>query len=175
MPDDDIVLVLGKQLGRNGEVPDELVRQMEKAIKLMQTGKGDLLVIAGGVTLPGLPSEAEAAMTLVPEELKPRVRLETRSLSTKQNICFVKNLLADIRVGSIIVVSSPGHKKRTRWLFRREWPEAVGSLSFENVVVPQTVSQKILGRLIHEIIFLLTVLDPDERVFLPLKRKYLSG
>lgn len=129
-------------------------------------GKEDpLLVISGGVTRPGLPSEAEGAMALVPENLRSVVRLEKKSLSTRQNLRFTRELLRDTRIDSLIVVSGYGQEQRARFLFRTIWPEVFHKLSFESV-----------GRdtfreyLLHKLLYLLTVIDPQEKVFLPMKK-----
>lgn len=164
-----IILVLGKQLLSRGEIPKELRLQMEKAVELLRAWQGDLMVITGGVTIPGLPSEARGAFACVPEDLRDRVRLEEKAMSTKQNIEFSKELLVhfNVDVHSVIIISSPGHERRTRYLFRRLWPEV--ALSFENV---GTCTPR--ERVEHMIIFVLTVLDPEEKIFLPLKRWWLE-
>lgn len=164
-----IILLLGKQLLPNGEMSKEFRLQMEKAVELLRAWRGDLMVITGGVTIPGLPSEAQSAFAFVPEDLRARVRLEEKAMSTKQNIEFSKELLVCLNVDarSIIIISSPGHERRTRYLFRRLWPEV--TLSFENV---GTYTPR--ERVVHMIIFVLTVLDPEEKIFLPLKRWWLE-
>lgn len=160
-----IYLVPGKTLLSDGTIPEDFVLQMEKAVRLLETTPDSRLVITGGVTQPGFVSEAEAGRTLVPTELWYRTIVETMSSSTRQNLKAVKKLLRHFQIDGITVISTRGHKTRTRYLFWRLWPEMLPRLSFE-FVGPYTVRD----RLAHALWLVLTVIDPGERIFLPLKK-----
>jgi uncharacterized SAM-binding protein YcdF (DUF218 family) len=153
----------------NGNLPREFILQMEKAIQLLRQSPASAeLLISGGITRPGFPSEARAALYFVPQDLFFRVRLEEESLSTRQNIIFAKRLFHYQNADCVVVVTSRGHAWRARYLFRKLWPE-MKQVSFESVG-----GSGIRDRIAHAVLYALTVLDPDEDVFLPLKTWLLS-
>ena len=160
-----IILVLGKTVLPTGELSSDLKLQVERATELLQADEDSSLVLTGGITRPGFCPEAEVALTLVPHELRSRVLLETVSLSTRQSVRSVKNMLCDTKIDSIVAISTSGHEKRTRFLFKKVWPEMVSRLSFESVR-----KNGFVERIAHTLIYWLTILDPDEKLFLPLKK-----
>lgn len=160
-------MVLGKRPLPNGDSPKELVLQIEKAVEILRNNHEALLVITGGVTQPGFPSEAETAAALVPLDLYPRLRLEKESETTRQNVLYTRRLLQNTKVDAIVLVSSHGHERRARYLFKKLWPE-IGQLSFESVG-----SDPFIKQIEHAIITALTISELDEKL-LPLKRAIIS-
>jgi hypothetical protein len=162
-----IFLVLGKRLTPVGQLPWEFVEQVDKGVHLVATITDSVLVISGGVTRAGFASEAEAAKQFVPVGLLSRTLLETRAMSTRQNITNVRMLLwqGKINVDQMVVISSKGHEERVRYLFGEIWPEMLPYLSFQSV--GECTSR---DRVVHKILYWLTRLDRHERIFLPLKQ-----
>jgi uncharacterized SAM-binding protein YcdF (DUF218 family) len=163
------VLVLGKRLLPNGKLPAEFSLQMAEAIRLMRIYPLAIGMITGGVTQPGFPSEAEAAMELVPREMHNRFWLENKSESTRQNVANVKELWEGFHFDVMYVVSSPGHERRTRYLFQKIWPEMAPRLKFDSVG-----NLTLKDWFMHTILYALTRIDPNEKIFLPLKRKFIE-
>jgi len=152
--------------------------RMGWAIKCALKNPNILLVISGGVTRAGLPSEAEAGAVLVPFALGARrVLLEEKSQSTRQNIIFVKALLhdEDIAVDSMVVVCIPGQLDRAKYLFHELWPELFetpGRIEFRTI----TIERQAPGEwLFHKLLFLLTYIDPNEKLFLPVRKLIFTG
>ena len=81
-----VLLVLGQALSPTGEVSTSLKEKMQRAIEILGQKPDFTLIITGGVTQPNQPSEAEGAANLLPENLRHRVALEKRAMSTRQNI-----------------------------------------------------------------------------------------
>lgn len=164
-------MVLGKTVLPNGDAPWDLKLQMGKAVQLLENEESATLVLTGGVTRPGFRSEAEVAMAFVPYELQSRAWLEKRSMSTKQNIEHVRDhfMGESEMIDSIIVISTPGHELRTRFLFWKLWPKMLPRLSFENVG-----SESFGERLFHLLLFVVVAIDPEEKVFLPLKKHFVK-
>ncbi len=161
----NIILVLGQTPSPAGDIDSRLREKMTRAIQLMERDPSALLVIAGGPTRRDQLTEAEGAMTLVPNYLKTRVRLETQSLSTKQNILFTMELLCDLTITSILVLSIPAHERAVRRLFKREWPEVMPVFLFEGVG-RDTLAQIFEYSILH----LLRMMDPNEKFFVPFKK-----
>lgn len=166
----EVVLVLGKQLLPNGSLSKELKLQMRVAVEMMHAAVGNLLVISGGVTRPGFPAEAEVAAQLLPKRLYDSVLLEPTAMSTKQNVVNVKKLLSEYDIARIFVVTSAGHRQRVFYCFKKYWPEIVPDLYFEDIELKQTWFEKI----VHKAIYFMTVIDPNEKFFLPCKRLWFN-
>ena len=162
-----IALVLGKQLSPSGAMTAEYVAQMQKAVSLLSADKVDIILITGGVTRAGFPSEAEVGLSKVPKELRTKVMLEKCSKSTSENIRFVLEMLGSSRITSMIVVGSTGQDRRTRFLIKRLWPEILPVTKFDSV--PTTSAKE---KVAHFVLYVLTLIDPDDEVFVPFIKKY---
>jgi len=67
-----VLLVFGKQLHRDGTIPKELDLQMKKGRAMLEADPSARMLIMGGVTEPGLPSEAQSARSCLPMGLYER-------------------------------------------------------------------------------------------------------
>lgn len=128
-------------------------------------GEDTVLVISGGVTRPNFPSEADVAASFVPDDLLERVFLEREAETTRQNVRFTKALLADVPIDSIRIVGSRGHIKRAHYLFQKIWPEVLPGLSCE-----PTGRRNVGSDIAHEILRIPMVIDPEEKIFLPVRK-----
>lgn len=109
----DAALVLGTRL--DGEEPSYALRErINHAVWLYENEFVETLVFTGGLTEGGLISEAEAskvyALTLgVPER---DIVIEDQSLVTRENMEYVKELMASWGLNDFLLVSDPFHMKR---------------------------------------------------------------
>lgn len=162
-----VVLVLGSRLLASGRMSRMFIRRVERAVSLLSRDMADLLIIAGGATRTGFPTEAEAGLAYVPTEIAGRALIEIRSRSTSENIRYVRELLGDTPITSLIVVASASHIPRVRYLISRLWPEASAAASFE------AVGQVTLLERVRECALLaLAIIDPANKVFLPILKKW---
>lgn len=164
-----IVLALGVRLRPTGHPGPRYMLRLEKAAKLMMRGDGDMLVLSGGRTRAGLPSEAEAGLMLLPDAVQRKTILETSAKTTSENIQRARRLLTKLggqAVESLTVVTSTEHVPRVRCLVRQCWPEVYERTSFVGVGEPEfreRVREFVLG--------VLARIDPYDRVFLAIPRK----
>jgi hypothetical protein len=135
---------------------------MEKGIFLMSQGAGDLLIISGGVTRVGFPSEAEVGFDFVPNNLRSITIIENKSTSTYENIRFIKPLLPTVE--SLMVVTSRACIPRARLLVKRLLPE-ISSVSFVGV---RSTAREYMRELIR---YHIAVIDPSEKTLIPFLKK----
>jgi uncharacterized SAM-binding protein YcdF (DUF218 family) len=113
----DAIVVLGCPVGPDGAPSPSLRRRALLGAELFLAGRAPRLVVSGGVTRSGLPSEAAAAAEVAIEVGVPSaaVTLEDRSRSTIENARFSADILGnDAR---IVIVSDQHHLRRARWIF----------------------------------------------------------
>lgn len=109
----DAALVLGTRL--DGEEPSYALRErIDHAIWLYEHELVERIVFTGGLTEGGLISEAEASKLYalsvgVPEDV---IVVEDRSLVTRENMLFTKELAEELNLGDFLLVSDPFHMKR---------------------------------------------------------------
>lgn len=109
----DAALVLGTRL--EGEDPSYALRErINHAVWLYDNKFVETLVFTGGLTEGGSISEAEASKTYalslgVPEQ---DIIIEDQSIVTRENMEFVKKLMASWEVDNFLLVSDPFHMKR---------------------------------------------------------------
>lgn len=109
----DAALVLGTRL--DGEEPSYALRErIDHAIWLYEHELVERIVFTGGLTEGGLISEAEASKLYalsvgVPEDV---IVVEDRSLVTRENMLFTKELAEELNLSDFLLVSDPFHMKR---------------------------------------------------------------
>ena len=93
------------------------------AVQLFNAGKADKIIISGGNVYPqsGLQGEAYYAAQVmqtwgVPENA---IELESNSRTTAQNQSFIKELLEEQEIQSVLLVTSAIHMPRAHHLFMR--------------------------------------------------------
>lgn len=162
-------LLLGKTLAKNGSIERDYEAQISMLAQLLRSNPGSFAVISGGVTRPNYPSEARVGFGRIPDDIRSRVTLEEKAMSTRQNIEYVRELVRARWITQIIVVSSTAHSFRVEYLFWKYWPEAKYMLSFS-----PAYNSTIREWLLQIIIYGMIRLDPNERVFLRIKRAVFS-
>lgn len=125
----DAIVVLGCPVTVSGEASPTLRRRALLAAELFRAGHADVVVVTGGVTRRGLPSEAEAAARVLEEAGVPRaaVQLEARSRTTRENASFTAALGPH---RAVLIVTDAYHVPRARLLFRPHFSlvEGAGAL-----------------------------------------------
>lgn len=107
------ILVLGAGLEPDGAPSAAMRARAEHAVWLYEQGYADLIAVTGGPP-PGLPSEARVTRDLiaaagVPDDV---IVIEEVSASTLENVTYIKPVLADYNVESVLLVTSPFHNWR---------------------------------------------------------------
>lgn len=164
-----MILVLGKMLEQDGSLGIGYTAQINHVTQMLYRDQMSFVVISGGFTRPEYISEARAGFEQIPPDLQNRVTLEERSLSTRQNIENVRELVKGRWVTEIIVVSSGAHSFRVEYLFWKYWPEAKYMLSFSPAYT-SSFKEWVLQLAIYG----MSRLDPNEKFFLRIKRALLD-
>lgn len=108
-PNAEIAIVLGAR--SDGSEPTPVFRErIEMALRLYQQGKVERILFTGA---PGDPPQAIVARDYATSRGVPEsaLILETRSLTTIQNLRFAKELLPNPK-GKVLIVSDPLHLRR---------------------------------------------------------------
>jgi hypothetical protein len=160
-----VVLVLGDRLLPSGDVNDAFKARMCVGVSRLLRSRGDLLVISGGTTRAGFPSEAEASLSEVPPAMLPKVLLETRAKSTVENILYTKELLDGKLINSLTVVTSAAHVPRTKKIMKRLWADVYPKTSFKSVGRATRME-----RVVEFILRRLDTVDPKGRTIFRIKQ-----
>ncbi len=115
----DLLLVAGMRLNRYGQPSPDYRRRLGRALALYRTGRCRRLLLLGGETRPGAPSEAQAGRYWLRAEGVPdsAILLEERSRHTLENLTEARLLLRTMaavegRVPRLGLVSSRYHLAR---------------------------------------------------------------
>ena len=92
------------------------------ACRLVREGIAPLLVLTGGEPWPG-DSAASLRQMALQEGVRPeRIRLEDRSIDTRESLVNVEPILRSEAVHSLVLVTSPSHQRRAFLAARRALP-----------------------------------------------------
>jgi vancomycin permeability regulator SanA len=129
----DAALVLGSSV-QNGEPSPIFKGRLDTALDLYKRGIVSEIMVSGGVTREGEPSEAQAgAQYLLGKGVRPtHIVRENAARSTHENIALGTSVLSGLGLKSWIVVSDPYHLRRAQML-----AEDMG-MPFDCVAVPQS-------------------------------------
>lgn len=163
----NIIIVLGHQLLPTGAPSVEFQARVQQGVLLLSQDQRAVLIISGGITRRGFPSEAEVGRAMVPPWLRARVRLETSSKATCDHPLFVQELLRGNAIDSLTVVTSYDHALRARHIFARAWPGVVPVMKFRTVG-----SSTLVGQAREAILLLLAIIDRKNRVFISVFKKF---
>jgi len=114
----DAVVVLSGGWENKGKLGKSTVERYRYGIKLFQKGYGKYLIFSGG-NLQGTPSEAEEMAEMAISEGFPdeAIIVEGSSESTWENTLFVKKILLEKELDSVVLVTSPYHTLRAKTMF----------------------------------------------------------
>lgn len=151
------VLVLGKRLSKSGAVPQEMHKQLRRTVRILRERRAAGAVISGGVTRRGCMSEARAALSQMPEDLRRLCVLEEDARTTAQNIINTRKLLQGA-VSSLVLVTHVAHIPRARYLMKYHWSEMAEHTEYEGVGKPG-----VSATVVQNLHYMFNVLDPNEK------------
>jgi len=162
-------IVLGKKPRKGEAIHPELRARALKASYLLRAKKVDLIIVSGGKTRGGMgDTEAGSVYNLFPSYLRERmaVRRESFALSTAQNIEYSKKMLQATPVDELVILTSPYHVRRTRFLLAKIWPEMLGKTTFLPVG-PSPFKEVVVEAILLALLFV----DPKGKWIFPLLHK----
>ena len=159
-----VILVLGHKPTLSG-MAEEFRRRLKIGVERLRQNESAILVISGGETRSGLPSEAVVGYQQVPEELRERVWLETESRTTSENIERTRELLEGREIKSLTIPTTEAHAIRVWFLLKRLWPEVVDKVIFSDT------PSSLLDWLANAASLVVNVVDPNNRLFMPIVKK----
>ena len=111
-----IILILGNKLLSSGKMTKILKERLDSGIKHYK--KNDIFLVSGGNTANVSHTEAYVMKKYILSKLpNAEVISESKSLSTKENIQYSKNILKDYKC-KVLLVTSSNHLKRVRKLVK---------------------------------------------------------
>lgn len=119
------VVVMGARLNSNCTAPNVLKLRVNRAASFLRLHPQNPVVVSGGYTRPGCPSEAWMMKKRLSQQgIRNPVIKEERSTSTWENAKYSSRMIRSPRV---IVVSSPNHDERSKSNFRSHGKAAISA------------------------------------------------
>ena len=117
----DVIIVLGAGLHRDGRPGHALTRRSLQAAGLWQDGLAPLVLCTGGQDEYYPRTEASACREILVAQGIPdsAILLEERSRSTEENAIYSRQVLDDLGLARVVLVSDGYHMLRAGWLFRQ--------------------------------------------------------
>ncbi len=125
----EIIIVLGAGLKEDGRPGPALTRRSRHAGELWHEGMAPLVLCTGGQSEYYPRSEAAACQELLRAAGLPAeaILLEDRSRSTEENAIYSKQLLDELGLERVVLVSDSYHMLRAGWLFKAYGIDAYAS------------------------------------------------
>jgi uncharacterized SAM-binding protein YcdF (DUF218 family) len=130
-----IIIVHGYKPGRRSGLSPQFRARLDAAISLASTGTYDAIIVSGGPTRAGLPTEASVGSAYLKGKSAMPVVIEDRSLSTYENVRNVRALYLGQTMNGTVIMGRT-QLPRTRALYQRVWPEAYPALAFKPTYEP---------------------------------------
>lgn len=112
-----IILILGNKLLSSGKMSKILKKRLDSA--MMYYKKDDIFLVSGGNIAKVYHTEAYVMKKYILSYLpNAEIITEARSLSTKENIQYSKNILKDYNNCNVLLVTSSNHLKRVEELVK---------------------------------------------------------
>lgn len=115
----DAVVVLSGGWESKGKLGKSTLERYKYGVRLFQKGYGKYLILSGG-NLWGNPSEAGEMAEMAMSDGFPHevIIAEENSGSTYENALFVKKILLEEEIDSVVLVTSPYHTLRAKTIFK---------------------------------------------------------
>ena len=111
-----IILILGNKLSPSGKMTKILKERLDLGMKYYK--KNDIFLVSGGNIANVSHTEAYVMKKYILSKLpNAEVISESKSLSTKENIKYSKNILRDYNC-KVLLITSTNHLKRVRNLIK---------------------------------------------------------
>ncbi len=117
----DVIIALGAGLRRDGRPGPALTRRSQQAAALWREGFAPRVLCTGGQAENYPRTEASACREILLAQGLPTaaILLEERSRSTEENAIYSRQVLDELGLTSIVLVSDSYHMLRAGWLFRQ--------------------------------------------------------
>lgn len=168
-----ILIIHGEKLKRDGKMRKEFKERLDKAIVLARDCDFDEIIISGGRTREGLPSEANVGATYLKGKTTLPIILENRARTTSENVRNTKTLLEEqgTEIEEITVITSKERIRRAKYLYKRLWPTIYPFAHFYPAKDYYWPTFKIT-----ELLYLLfNFLDPYEKTLAHFAKKYFRN
>ncbi len=118
----DVIIVLGAGLHRDGRPGRALTRRSQQAASLWQEDRAPLVLCTGGQAEYYPRTEASVCREILLAQGLPEsaILLEERSRSTEENAIYSRQILDEIGLKRVVLVSDSYHMLRAGWLFRQQ-------------------------------------------------------
>ena len=125
----DIIIVLGAGLKDDGRPGPALTRRSRHGAALWHEGIAPLILCAGGQSEYYPRTEAEACREILLNAGMPTdaILTEDRSRSTEENAIYSKEILDELGLSRVVLVSDSYHILRAGWLFGGRGIDSVAS------------------------------------------------
>jgi len=117
--DTTAIIVLGKKLLPNGEPTEMLKERIQAAAEVSRSIQNYVIVVTGGIVQHCGISEAQVMKTLLINEgiSEIKVILEDKALTTVQNALYTYDLLHELGINKVVVVTASFHMERSKKIF----------------------------------------------------------
>lgn len=120
---EDVILVLGSGLNRNGTPGPSLRNRSERAAALWHEGYAPMIICSGGYAARGaIRSEASGCADVLRENGVPEsaIILEEQARSTEENAVYSHQIMRERGWETALVVSDGYHLLRATWILSQE-------------------------------------------------------
>ena len=119
-----VIICLGHSFSNQQRLKNLKLR-IEKSVELYKEGKGSKIIFTGGFSSPVDVSEAEQMSEVARALGTPQkdIILEEKATTTVSNAICTKQILEDHGFESAIIVSSPTHLRRAKYVFGKIIPD----------------------------------------------------
>ncbi|MFH1683469.1 MAG: YdcF family protein [Candidatus Margulisiibacteriota bacterium] len=94
--------------------------RVDQAVSLFKDGYADKLLMSGGPLAWRLTAAEWMRKQAVAQGVpSPAILLEDRSESTRDNALFSLPIIKKNNIASLIIVTSPNHSRRAKWVFKK--------------------------------------------------------
>jgi uncharacterized SAM-binding protein YcdF (DUF218 family) len=98
---------------------------VSEILSLYHKGYFEKVIVSGGATAPGAPSEASTiSAALVQRGFPERVMiLEHKAVNTGENVAFSRDLIGELKLEGLLLIGKVSSKRRYIMTVRKQWPE----------------------------------------------------
>lgn len=172
----NILIIHGEKLKRDGGIHEAFLARLNRAIELSKKIEFNYIIVSGGKTRKGFPSEAEVGAYHLKSKTKIEGELisEEESKSTSENIRYARKIIISkggCKINDkIYVISDRKRACRIKLLYSKLFLEAQGHIEFIF-----TNSLPWWYFINESIYFWFAKIDPEEKVFAAITKKFFRN
>ncbi|MCF7865763.1 MAG: YdcF family protein [Candidatus Pacebacteria bacterium] len=164
-----LLIINGVQFKKNLSPDREFIARLEKAADFIKHNPIDSVVISGGFTRKGCPSEASFGKQYLKKHTNIPIYKEEGSYTTIENIKFTKKIFVEF--DKITVITTTGRLTRLKYLYQTIWKETAGKIEF--IITPH--SQHIFLPLLETFYLLYSWFDIHEKILPRVAKRILRN